>query len=162
MRQGFAHSPFGTLLLAESERGLCWLSFVNKFSEAVKKRNAAFPAQTYSQDDAWASSVVNNWIVDKSLTINLASIGTSFQMTVWNTLLKVPLGSTLSYSDLAKKCGHPTAVRAVATAVGRNPIAIFIPCHRVLLKNASLGNYRWGADKKRALLEWERNVSSSF
>ena len=162
MRQGFAHSPFGTLLLAESEKGLCWLSFVNHSSEARKQLATAFPAQTYSQDDAWASSVVNNWIVDKSLTINLASIGTSFQMTVWNTLLKVPLGSTLSYSDLAKKCGHPTAVRAVATAVGRNPIAIFIPCHRVLPKNASLGNYRWGADKKRALLEWERNVSSSF
>ncbi|MGA0899833.1 MAG: methylated-DNA--[protein]-cysteine S-methyltransferase [Luteolibacter sp.] len=76
-------------------------------------------------------------------------------MTVWNTLLKIPLGSTLSYSDLAKKCGHPTAVRAVATAVGRNPIAIFIPCHRVLPKDGRLGNYRWGVEKKRALLEWE-------
>lgn len=162
MRQGFAHSPFGTLLLAESERGLCWLSFVNKFSEALKKRTAAFPPQTYPQDDAWASSVVNNWIVNTSLTLNLDPMGSTFQMNVWNTILKIPLGNTLSYSDLAEKCGHPTAIRAVASAVARNPIAIFIPCHRVLPKNASLGNYRWGADKKRALLEWERNVSSSF
>ena len=80
--------------------------------------------------------------------------GTLFSKSRW--------GNTLSYSDLAEKCGHPTAIRAVASAVARNPIAIFIPCHRVLPKNASLGNYRWGADKKRALLEWERNVSSSF
>ena len=161
MHYGLAHSPFGALLLAGSEAGLRWLSFVNKSSEAHKQLTSAFPSLTYSQDDAWATGIVNKWIEDKSLEINLEPLGTLFQISVWNELIKTPIGTTLSYSDLAEKAGHPTAVRAVASAVGRNPISILIPCHRVLPKDGSLGNYRWGSDRKQALLESEGVFASS-
>lgn len=157
-RYGVAESPVGPLLLAESESGLCWLSFVNKSEVVSETLHREFPGQGGSQDDAWAKAIVNKWFIDKSLTINLAPQGTSFQSSVWNALLNIPLGTTVSYSALANTCGHPSAIRAVASAVGRNPISIFIPCHRVLPKDGSIGNYRWGADGKKALLEWEASL----
>lgn len=158
-RYGIASSPFGTLLLAGSEDGLHWLSFMKLPDEALSTLDREFPGQRHAQDHLWAEDIVNKWLVDKSLTVNLSPIGTLFQSIVWNELLNLPLGSTLSYSELARKAGHPTAVRAVASAVARNPIAIFIPCHRVLPKSGGIGNYRWGADKKKALLEWENGAS---
>ena len=154
-RFGIANSPFGSLLLAGSGAGLHWLSFVNKSGEARPCLNREFPGETYSQDDAWAQDIVNKWLIHPTQLVHSTPFGTSFQKNVWNALLKIPLGSTVSYSELARMCGQPSAVRAVASAVARNPIAIFIPCHRVLPKNGSVGNYRWGADKKQTLLEWE-------
>lgn len=149
------NSPFGKLLLAQSETGLCWLKYVNNSSESRQQLNSAFPDQSFSQDDAWSASIVDKLIKGKSLSINISPVGTSFQIDVWNTLLKVPLGTTVSYGLLAMKCGHATAVRAVASAVSRNPISIIIPCHRVLPKDGRLGNYRSGSHRKKLLLEWE-------
>lgn len=155
-RCGVATSPFGRLLLAESEAGLCWLSFVNNSEEAESTRQAQFPSDTRTQHNFWSQSVVDQWIENLS-TVPLAAAGTLFQKVVWNELLNTSLGETLSYSELARRIGKPTAVRAVASAVARNPIALFIPCHRVLPKNGSVGNYRWGSEKKEALLKWEEN-----
>ena len=148
---GITDSPFGKLILAKTEDGLSLLKYVDKSAEL----KAAHPGPGYSQDDAWATAIVNKWMSGKSLGIKLKPFGTSFQMNVWNTLLKVPLGSTVSYGELAKQCGHPTAVRAVGSAVSRNPISIIIPCHRVLPKDGKLGNYRSGSHRKKLLLEWE-------
>ena len=148
---GITDSPFGKLILAKNEDGLCLLKYVDKSAEL----KAAHPGPSYSQDDAWATAIVNKWINAKSLDIKMSPSGTSFQIDVWNTLLKVPLGTTVSYGELAKQCGHPTAVRAVASAVSRNPISIIIPCHRVLPKDGKLGNYRSGSHRKKLLLEWE-------
>lgn len=154
MRYGTAHSPFGRLLLAESDAGLCWLSFVNKWEQAADILQEAFAGSTGFQDDHWSQSIMDQWF-DELFTPRLAPIGTPFQIKVWNELLKTTHGSSCSYSELAARIGRPSAVRAVATAVARNPVALFIPCHRVLPKDGSVGNYRWGADKKRAILEWE-------
>ena len=89
-----------------------------------------------------------------SLPLDL--IGTDFQKRVWRELLKVPWGRTLTYSELARKIGEPTAVRAVASACARNPVAMIVPCHRILCKDGSLGGYYWGLPKKKRLLERER------
>ena len=148
---GITDSPFGKLILAKTEDGLSLLKYVDKSAEL----KAAHPGPSYSQDNAWAKAVVNKWISGKSLGIKVKPYGTSFQIDVWNALLKVPMGSTLSYGELAVKCGHPTAVRAVASAVSRNPISIIIPCHRILPKDGRLGNYRSGSHRKKLLLEWE-------
>lgn len=87
--------------------------------------------------------------------------GSLFQMSVWSELLNIPLGSTVTYGDLAKRIDKPKAMRAVASAVARNPIALFIPCHRVVPASGGPGKYRWGADRKRAILAWEAEKSQS-
>jgi len=156
---GTAESPFGTILVAGSEDALHWLSFVNQPEAAAATLHHQFPGTTYSPAASWSQSIVDQWIKHQDALIPLRPFGTSFQKIVWNKLMNVPLGTTISYGELARLAGHPTAVRAVASAVARNPIALLIPCHRVLPKDGSLGNYRWGSDRTRALLEWESAAS---
>lgn len=160
MRHGIANSPFGPLRLAESDAGLCWLSVVTPAHEDLIQLQKAYPTARETQDESWPQSIVNQWIDDLP-TPRLAPHGTPFQLIVWNELLNTTVGSSYSYSELAARIGRPTAVRAVASAVARNPIALFIPCHRVLPKSGGIGNYRWGADRKRAILEWERQGQST-
>ena len=108
-------------------------------------------------------ALIDDWVEDGSEpSVPLDPIGTEFQMRVWNALRRIPRGETRSYADIARAIGSPDAVRAVGAACGANPIALFIPCHRVVRSNGALGGYRWGLDLKRALLKRENALNTTL
>ena len=158
IRYGFHSTPFGDCLLALTDRGICGLAFTGggerqtvldelrrRWGAAVLRRNQAATGET-------ASRVFKR---SRGAPITLALKGTNFQIKVWEALLRIPPGAVVSYGDIARVIGHPDSYRAVGTAVGRNPIAYLIPCHRVIQSSGAFGNYRWGAARKRAMLGWE-------
>jgi AraC family transcriptional regulator of adaptative response/methylated-DNA-[protein]-cysteine methyltransferase len=162
---GMAPSPFGRCLIAESPRGICQMAFVDDEASAVAGLRADWPRATFIRDDAaagkLAARVFGTTAVPAALRpANGAPLrafvrGTPFQVRVWRALLQVPGGSLVSYQQLAAAIGRPTAARAVGSAVGQNPIAYLIPCHRVIRQSGLLGCYHWGLDRKRALIAWE-------
>jgi AraC family transcriptional regulator of adaptative response/methylated-DNA-[protein]-cysteine methyltransferase len=158
---GFHESPFGEVLLAMTERGICHLGFV-----VSGDRAAALAALTAAWPGAGrvAAAQVTEPVARRAFArpsgagaqpIKIFVGGTNFQLQVWRALLRVPEGALLSYGALAARLGRPTAHRAVATAVGRNPVAYLIPCHRILRSSGALGGYRWGLPRKRAILARE-------
>ncbi|MFA7382538.1 MAG: methylated-DNA--[protein]-cysteine S-methyltransferase [Desulfurivibrionaceae bacterium] len=160
---GFASSPFGRCLVAQTPAGICRLSFPEAGEEEGEwtALRQAWPQAQLRQDDAAAARTATAVFSAahqgaNRQTIRLFAQGTPFQVMVWQALLRIPCGNTLSYGQLAAAIGRPTAVRAVAGAVARNPIAFLIPCHRVLPASGGLGGYRWGQARKGAMLAWER------
>lgn len=161
LRFGLAPTPFGTALLAASPRGICALTFdaPANADEAAEALLARWPRATLTRDDALARSTVERIFRSARqsgaapLTIHLQ--GTNFQLQVWQALLAIPPGTVESYAWVAAAVGSPAATRAVGTAVGANPLAFVIPCHRVLRADGTLGGYRWGLLRKRAMLAWE-------
>lgn len=162
VRHGFHPTPFGTALLAATDRGICHLSFVDESRErkALSELRRAWPnAELHEDTRATAKLVARvfsgtaNGHRRKPLTVLTG--GTNFQAQVWRALLKIPPGARTTYGALAKAIGKPKAARAVGNAVASNPIAYLIPCHRVVRSVGTLGDYRWGPDRKRALLAWE-------
>ncbi|NIS73958.1 MAG: methylated-DNA--[protein]-cysteine S-methyltransferase [Deltaproteobacteria bacterium] len=161
IRFAFHDSPFGTCLLAVSDRGVCRLTFVppggdrRKLSD-LKKR---WPKAHFREDDRGTLSIVEEIFshpVKKSgRSLGLHVTGTNFQIKVWEALLRVPPGRVISYGDLARRAGFPGASRAVGTAVGKNPMAYLIPCHRVIRATGAFGNYGGGPARKKAMLGWE-------
>jgi AraC family transcriptional regulator of adaptative response/methylated-DNA-[protein]-cysteine methyltransferase len=164
IRYGFHASPFGQALLMVTDRGLAGLAFADPGGEAaaLADMQGRWPRAVYRHDPtatvAYASRVFEKatWRPDQPLRIVM--IGTDFELRVWDTLLKLPLGKATTYSDVAAHIGRPTAARAVGTAVGRNPISFVVPCHRVLGKGGGLCGYHWGLTRKRAILGWEAGV----
>lgn len=162
IRAGFADTPFGTALIGESPRGLCHLSFVDNTdhdsgASAIREN---WPRVRIDWDDAAAATVAGLVFSspddrDSPPALRAVVNGSRFQVRVWRALLRIPPGTLTSYSRLAAKLGNPGAARAVGSAVGRNPLACLIPCHRVIRESGALGDYRWGADRKRAMLIWE-------
>lgn len=159
---GFATTPFGRCLLGEGPRGLCFLAFVD--SAAGQGELAAlrghWPQARLHRDDAaavrLAARIFRNGAPREATPPLRAYVhGSSFQVQVWRALLLVVPGTLVSYGHLAGLLNHPGAARAVGTAVGRNPLAYLIPCHRVIRETGVLGNYRWGRERKQALLAWE-------
>jgi len=153
---GVFDSPFGELVAMGTDRGLCGLGFA-----AETGRQAAFddlagrwPAATLVHDPGgvapWVAAAVG-----RNGTAPLQLIGAPFQIKVWEALMHIPDGHVTTYGDIARAIGRPRAVRAVGTAVGRNPVSWLIPCHRVLRGTGGLGGYHWGLPTKRALLAWE-------
>jgi AraC family transcriptional regulator of adaptative response/methylated-DNA-[protein]-cysteine methyltransferase len=167
MRYGFHPSPFGAALVMVTDRGLAGLAFADPGKEkaALDDMKSRWPRATYVEDSAathgYAQRVFdrNTWRPDRPLRVVM--IGTDFELSVWETLLKVPFGRATTYSDIAADLGRPSAARAVGTAVGRNPISFVVPCHRVLGKDGALHGYHWGLTRKRAILGWEAGVSAS-
>lgn len=167
MRYGFHPSPFGTALALVTDRGLAGLAFADEGSEAaaLADMRARWPRATYVEDSAatapYARRVFDpsQWRPDRPLRVVM--IGTDFELTVWETLLKVPFGRATTYGDIAGHIGRPTAARAVGTAVGRNPLSFVVPCHRVLGRDGGLHGYHWGLTRKRAILGWEAGVSGA-
>jgi AraC family transcriptional regulator of adaptative response/methylated-DNA-[protein]-cysteine methyltransferase len=162
VRYGFSNTPFGRALFAETARGLSHLAFVepNGDAAATAELRAAAPRATFVRDDEVARAIaVRVWsAADRSntpLRINIA--GTNFQLKVWEALLKLGARDATSYSEIASAIGSG-GNRAVGSAVGANPIAYLIPCHHVLRKSGGLGGYRWGEDRKRAMLAWESMI----
>jgi AraC family transcriptional regulator of adaptative response/methylated-DNA-[protein]-cysteine methyltransferase len=156
IRYGYFQSPFGEALLMATDRGVCGLGFT-----AETGRDAAFadmasrwPAAKFAEDtDALATAA--QAIFSESGSARLHLMGGPFQVKVWEALLSIPDGHVTTYSEIANAVGSPKAVRAVGTAVGRNPISWLIPCHRALRKSGGLGGYHWGLPVKRAMLAHE-------
>lgn len=161
LRHGFADTPFGEALLALSPRGLCHFGFVgDDRAAALAELRAAWPRAALIADDPAADALVGRIFPHRpgasAQPLALWVRGTNFQVRVWEALLRIAPGETVSYQQLAATVGRPGAARAVGNAVGANSVAYLIPCHRVIRRHAGLGDYRWGAPRKAALLAWER------
>jgi AraC family transcriptional regulator, regulatory protein of adaptative response / methylated-DNA-[protein]-cysteine methyltransferase len=154
----FTDSPFGGVLIASTEKGICYMAFADDKQKAFDELKQLFPNASYFEKkdklQANALSIFSaDW--DRPDKIKLHLKGTGFQLKVWNMLLKIPMGSLTSYSKLAQKIDNPAASRAVGSAVGDNPVAFLIPCHRVIQSTGVLGNYHWGSTRKTAMIGWE-------
>jgi AraC family transcriptional regulator of adaptative response/methylated-DNA-[protein]-cysteine methyltransferase len=156
LTHGFADSPFGRIHAATSDRGLAWLAFVDgSESKAVAELSGRWPRARLARNDAAAARIARQVFAEREGRIVLAPVGTNFQVKVWQALLDLGSRGPTSYGELAAAIGSPGASRAVGQAVGANPVAWLIPCHRVLRRDGSLGGYHWGVERKRAMLAWE-------
>jgi AraC family transcriptional regulator of adaptative response/methylated-DNA-[protein]-cysteine methyltransferase len=163
MAYGFHASPFGEALLIATDRGLAGLAFVDEDKgqtrqDALVDMMQRWPKARYVEAPARTAVharqiFASEWKRDQP--VRLVMIGTDFDVRVWEALLKIPMGRAVSYTDIARHIGAPSASRAVGSAVGRNPISFVVPCHRVLRGDGSLGGYHWGLTRKRALIGWE-------
>jgi AraC family transcriptional regulator of adaptative response/methylated-DNA-[protein]-cysteine methyltransferase len=154
-----ADSPFGPYLVASTPSGICYLHFLaDDPAEALAALRQEWPRATLrAHADAHHARVARFFARDfgPAERLHLHLRGTPFQLKVWESLLRIPEGQCRSYAQLAAQAGHPAAVRAVGTAIGANPVGYLIPCHRVIRQGGTLGQYRWGAGRKAALLGWE-------
>jgi len=163
IRYTCADSPLGRMLIAATERGVCSIQFARTDGELIEGLRREFPFATRKQDSgglqSWVEALVSQMSgreLDSSLPLDIRA--TAFQRRVWAYLQAIPFGETQSYSEVAKAIGQPSAARAVARACATNPVAIAIPCHRVVREDGSMGGYRWGIERKRALLEMEQKA----
>lgn len=156
---GFHPTPFGSCLLAVTERGICGLLFLAGRREALEDLKARWPGAALAENPELTAPRLGQIFPRSSSKgarpLSLYLRGTNFQIKVWEALLRIPAGSVVSYEDLAVHLGQPRAARAVGNAVGENPVAFLIPCHRVIRKMGVVGDYRWGAARKKAMLAWE-------
>jgi AraC family transcriptional regulator of adaptative response/methylated-DNA-[protein]-cysteine methyltransferase len=157
-------TPLGRLLVAATERGLCSVRFGENASELERNLRDEFHAAELHRDDSAMRKYIDpllasirgeNTVIDLPLDVR----ATAFQMKVWETLRQIPSGETRSYSEVAREIGSPAAVRAVARACASNPVALAVPCHRVVRSDGDLAGYRWGIERKKKLLERERATS---
>ncbi len=148
-------TPFGDALAMATERGLCGLAFTAECGrgEAMADMRARWPNAAFTQDGSAVRPFVTAALGGGEAQLHL--IGAPFQIKVWEALMTIPSGHVTTYSEIAAAIGNPKAVRAVGTAVGRNPVSWLIPCHRALRKSGGLGGYHWGLGVKRAMLAWE-------
>ena len=153
---GWFDSPFDLALVMGTEKGICGLAFASETGTeaAMEDMVSRWPNATFTEDPMVLKPLVDAAFDQKGETA-LHMIGAPFQIKVWEALLQIPSGHVSTYSEIAQAVGHPRAVRAVGTAVGRNPVSWLIPCHRALRKSGALGGYHWGLPVKRALLAWE-------
>jgi|KBSSwiStaDraftv2_1062776.scaffolds.fasta_scaffold232826_2 AraC family transcriptional regulator of adaptative response/methylated-DNA-[protein]-cysteine methyltransferase len=167
IRYGIHPTPFGKCLIATTDRGICHLGFVQT-SEAVPWTSEgdaidnlvadwqkAKMVEDYKATAALVAPIFDLRFNHRGKPLNVHLRGTNFQLKVWEALLQVPVGAVTTYESIASRIGSPRAMRAVGTAVGHNPIAVLIPCHRVIRKIGEFGNYRYGAQRKKALLARE-------
>ena len=161
LRYGFHPSPFGTAIIIASERGLAGLAFADPGDEAtaLADMQRRWPRADYIEDHSGTAALAQRifdprlWRPEEPLRVVL--IGTDFEVRVWESLLKIPMGRATTYSDIACNVRSPKASRAVGAAVGRNPISFVVPCHRVIGKSGALTGYHWGITRKQAMLGWE-------
>ncbi len=161
IQYGFNKTPFGEIFVAVTPRGVCRIEFIGSIDVEVILADLSkdWPKSTFARNDK-ATSYVTKILFSKlkdgqSNPLFLHVAGTNFQIAVWRALLRIPQGKLASYSQIANALGHPKASRAVGNAVGSNPVAMLIPCHRVIQKSGALGRYRWGATKKELIQAWE-------
>ena len=157
LRAAAADSPFGRLLVATTETGVCYIGFAEPEDALQADLARRFPHATILRDDASLGTTLAQIIrfmqePARGLDLPLDLRGTAFQLRVWDALRNIPAGETRSYSDIAAAIDAPAAVRAVASSCGANPVALAVPCHRVIGRNGSLAGYRWGLARKQALL----------
>lgn len=154
----FAESPFGNLTVASTAKGICHMAFNNDDTKALTNLKQKFPNATFQKKiDLIQQNALfvfqNDW--SKLPEIKLHLKGTEFQLKVWETLLKIPMGQLSTYGNIAEQIGNANASRAVGTAIGNNPVAFLIPCHRVIQSSGNIGGYMWGETRKTAIIGWE-------
>jgi AraC family transcriptional regulator of adaptative response/methylated-DNA-[protein]-cysteine methyltransferase len=155
----FAESPFGSVIVASTAKGICHIAFVDEGEEiAFEELKRRFPNAVYKRflDRIQQNAIfifTQDW--SKLAEIKLHLKGTAFQLKVWEALLKIPMGGLTTYARLAAAVQHPKASRAVGSAVGDNPVAFLIPCHRVIKSNGETGQYHWSGQRKNAMIGWE-------
>jgi AraC family transcriptional regulator, regulatory protein of adaptative response / methylated-DNA-[protein]-cysteine methyltransferase len=164
IRYTFADSPLGRMLVAATDKGVCAIQFGGSDDELQEGLKREFPFAVRKRDDGgmqrWTSALLQQMQgqnLDSSLPLDIRA--TAFQRRVWSYLKSIPFGATRSYKEVAKAIGQPTATRAVARACATNPVAVAIPCHRVVRGNGDMGGYRWGVERKHALLEIEQRAA---
>ncbi len=164
IKYNFADSPFGKVIVASTEKGICYIAFEPHEGNAVKRLIAKFPnAQLQLQSDNFQQNALDIFNHDwsKLSQIKLHLKGTDFQLKVWEALLKIPMGRLSTYGSIAAQIGTPTASKAVGTAIGSNPVAFLIPCHRVIQSSGAIGGYMWGPTRKTAIIGWESAQTDS-
>jgi len=154
----FAESPFGDILVASTPKGICYMAFADDKAAALNELTKQFPNAEYHQmvDMIQQNALfifTKDWSQLSSIKLHLK--GTNFQLKVWEALINIPLGGLSTYAGIAQKIKNPTASRAVGSAVGDNPVAFLIPCHRVIKSTGEFGQYHWGATRKSAMIGWE-------
>ena len=163
IRYACADSPLGRMLIAATDRGICSIQFARSDGELIEGLKREFPFAARKPDEgglqAWIAAVLSK-MTGKELnsTLPLDIRATAFQRRVWTYLQSIPFGATCSYSEVAKAIGQPSASRAVARACATNPVAVAIPCHRVVREDGNISGYRWGVERKKTLLELEQSV----
>jgi AraC family transcriptional regulator of adaptative response/methylated-DNA-[protein]-cysteine methyltransferase len=168
IRWGRGPSPFGPCTIGITTRGVCKLAFVEdpEVPMLLAEMATDWPGARLVEDQGAAAETLRQVFVtppEQGQPLSVVVRGTNFQVRVWEALLRIPSGSLATYGDVARCIGHPAATRAVGTAVGRNPVAYLVPCHRVIRGTGVLGNYRWGSHRKKAMVGWEaaqREVAS--
>jgi AraC family transcriptional regulator of adaptative response/methylated-DNA-[protein]-cysteine methyltransferase len=161
IRYACADSPLGRMLIAATDKGVCSIQFAGSDGELIEGLKREFPFAVRKPDEgglrAWVGALLSKMTgreLNSALPLDIRA--TAFQRRVWTYLQSIPFGATRSYSQVAKGIGQPTASRAVARACATNPVAVAIPCHRVVREDGNISGYRWGADRKKALLEMEQ------
>lgn len=164
---GFHETPFGSVLIGVTDRGICWLSFVNMDDEPkaeMEKMKEHWHNSVFHQDQKLTSDFVEkifgHEVTQTQSKIHVLVKGTNFQVKVWEALLRLPIGSVTTYQNIARQINNPKAMQAVGSAVGSNHIAYLIPCHRVIRKDGILGEYRWSAARKKSIIGWEMAKAS--
>jgi AraC family transcriptional regulator of adaptative response/methylated-DNA-[protein]-cysteine methyltransferase len=161
IRYTFSDSPLGRMLVAATDKGICAIQFANSDNELLEGLKREFPFATRKRDDGalqeWTELLLQQMRgqnLNSSLPLDIQA--TAFQRKVWSHLQSIPFGATRSYQQVAKAIGQPTAARAVARACATNPVAVAIPCHRVVRSSGEMSGYRWGEERKQALLDMEQ------
>lgn len=154
----FAESPFGNIIVASTAKGICYMAFADEAQQAFEALQQHFPNAQFRQvvDLVQQNALyifTHDW--KKLNQIKLHLKGTDFQLKVWETLLRIPMGQLTTYGDIARQIENPNASRAVGTAIGSNPVAFLIPCHRVIQSTGVFGGYMWGSTRKTAIIGWE-------
>ncbi|MEN2399604.1 methylated-DNA--[protein]-cysteine S-methyltransferase [Flavobacterium sp. MC2016-06] len=154
----FAESPFGNITVASTEKGVCFMAFAENEEIGFEDLKHKFPNASFTRKlDLVQQNALfifqNDW--SKLPEIKLHLKGTDFQLKVWETLLKIPMGQLSTYGSIAQQIEKPNASRAVGTAIGSNPVAFLIPCHRVIQSTGTFGGYMWGNTRKTAIIGWE-------
>lgn len=158
INHSFVDSPFGNIMIASTAKGICFMAFAESEHEGLEQLHHQFPNATLNQKTDFIQQNAlyifsHDW--SKLHEINLHIKGSDFQLKVWQTLLSIPFGQLTSYQQVAKKIEQPNASRAVGSAIGQNPVAFLIPCHRIIQSSGVIGQYRWGSTRKTAMIGWE-------
>lgn len=158
IRYSFGQSPFGQLIIASTEKGICYMAFEADRQKAIHDLQQKFPNAVYYEatgphQETALQLFQRDWTKLPEIRLHLR--GTDFQLKVWESLLKIPMGRLSTYGTIAERIGNAGASRAVGTAVGDNPVAFLIPCHRVIRSSGVIGQYMWGTTRKTAIIGWE-------
>lgn len=158
IKYDYTSSPFGKVLTASTSKGLCYMGFADREEEAFDELKIRYPRANFlNQRDAFQEAALKIYTGDglDMGQIQLHLKGTDFQLKVWEALLKIPMGKLSTYGNLAESINKPRASRAVGSAIGNNPVAFLIPCHRVIQSSGLIGGYMWGSSRKTAIIGWE-------
>jgi AraC family transcriptional regulator of adaptative response/methylated-DNA-[protein]-cysteine methyltransferase len=158
LHYNFIQSAFGEILVASTEKSVCLIWFVDDRNEAIAALSKRFPSASIKEKaEDLHHAILDFFHPDDSkwTKLNVKVQGSPFQLKVWKALLQIPFGKLTNYKNIADQIGQTNASRAVGTAIGKNPIAYLIPCHRVVQTNGQLGGYMWGTKRKTAIIKWE-------